>query len=226
MKNLTVGRLQRPSASPDVRITGAFNMGFSALNHITRVGQPTVSWYRGPLLPLYMEKDPPPDYPDGNYPNSDAPLRFDPEIGMFDVTYSVAWELGRLLGMQDGEFAAAIARLRDRNIAAMHTLASRSLMHAQLRNVVDLPRDFRALLGRQIWDGAVMQMWGALLGPALTRDERPILGPPADPSKLARRRAALAGLLTDEQIQRLAAGEQGNLLGVLMTLIREIGRDR
>ena len=36
----------------------AFQRGYTALNHSTRLGEKTVSWYRGPLVPLYLSSQP------------------------------------------------------------------------------------------------------------------------------------------------------------------------
>jgi hypothetical protein len=249
MKNLTVGRLAMPKTTVDPTILGAFDMGFTALDHITRAGEPTVSWYRGPLLPMRMPLNLPPAYPDGIYPNNDAPLRFDPETGMFDVSVAAAWQLGRLLGMQDGEFAAAIARLRDTNIANMRTLASRSLLLAQMgevsRRARENLRDFKRLLESRWFDEVIMELWGGYLAPALAphlaplkgegEPRKPLLGPPADPSGLRRHIGAIPGLLSAEALEHFveeSGGEDATKdsndvrMARLLALIRDFGGRR
>ena len=226
MKGLCVERLALPNTTANSVVNNAFDMGYTALNHITREGEPSVSWYRGPLLPSFMPRDPPPAYPDGTYPNGDAALRFDPANGMFDVSYATAWQIGRLLGLQNGEFAAAIARLRDGNLSAMHTLAARSFLFQRLNSLLTLPRDFRGLLGRQVFDNAMHELWGTLLGPALagSGDQPALLGPPADPSRLRRHSDAMPALLSDDQIAELIGGN-GEALESLMGMIRNQGED-
>ncbi len=90
------------------QVRSAFERGFTALNHSTRLGEKTVSWYRGPLVPLYLTKEP-------NYkfvPAADAALRYNPIDGMMDITYAAAFQLGRLLALQDRHFATALYAYR------------------------------------------------------------------------------------------------------------------
>jgi hypothetical protein len=82
-------------------------LGYTALNHATRLGEKTVSWYRGPLIPV-----PPEQLSDHFCPTADAALAYVPEDGMFDVTYAAAFQLGRLLGLQSGHFAQSLLRFR------------------------------------------------------------------------------------------------------------------
>lgn len=230
MNNLSVGRLQTPKTTANQDVGKAFDMGYTALDHITRQGETTVSWYRGALLPMYMPKNPPPAYPIGVYPNGDAALRFDPALAMFDVSIATAWQVGRLLGMQDSNFASAIAKLRDQNISAMHTLAARSLFFQKYGKTLGMRRDFKALLGRQVFDHGLAELLGRVVVPALTSREKPILGPPADPSKLRRHVGSMPFLLTDEEIEeflgRMGTNERADVARQLMDLIRELGRKR
>lgn len=220
--NLSVDRLQLPGTGASNQVASAFSMGYTALNHITRQGEPNVSWYRGPMLPLTMPKNTP-----DNYANGDQALRFDPATGLFDVSYAAAWQVGRLLGLQNGEFAAAIARLRDNHQNALTTLASRSFLLQRLRFELPLPKDFQELLGRQFFDQAWMETWGRLLGPRLVPpagDERPpLLGRPADPSGLERRRSSLPGLLERPQLVELLEQPEEEVLNALMATIRREG---
>lgn len=232
MANLKVDRLSMPKTTTSEPVLKAFEMGYTALDHVTRQGETTVSWYRGPLLPMYMPKNPPPAHPTGVYPNSDSVLRFDPAFGMFDVSIATAWQIGRLLGMQDSNFAAAIARRRDLNVSAMHTLASRTFFYKKFGRALGTPRDFKALLGRQVFDDALTELLGRAVVPALTGDGlEPILGRPADPSKLRRHVGNMPGLLSDEELaaflEQMAEGEAPeNLARDLFARIRELGRRR
>ncbi|MEQ8163771.1 MAG: hypothetical protein ABRQ34_09625, partial [Smithellaceae bacterium] len=42
----------------------------------------------------------------------DELLRYDPDTGLFDVTYAAAWQLGRLLALQNAGFSLALNRAR------------------------------------------------------------------------------------------------------------------
>ena len=78
--------------------------GFVPLRHHLRSGAETFSWYHGPLqggrritsqsqLPVR---------------SADELLRYDQSIGMLDVSYAAAWELGRLLTLQNKRVATAL----------------------------------------------------------------------------------------------------------------------
>ena len=86
------------------QVRRAWELGYTALNHSTRLGEKTASWYRGPLVPLYLSKETKYRF----LPAADAALRYSPLDGMMDVTYAAAFQLGRLLALQDRHFATAL----------------------------------------------------------------------------------------------------------------------
>jgi len=92
------------------QVHDAWDLGYTALNHSTRLGEKTVSWYRGPLVPLYLSKETKYRF----LPAADAALRYSPLDGMMDVTYAAAFQLGRLLALQDRHFATALYAHRNR----------------------------------------------------------------------------------------------------------------
>jgi len=92
-------------ASVDALVADAGAMGYTAMDHGLANGDPTVSWYRGPLLPLGTPRFLAPPH------TAASPLmRYDPTTGMFDVTYAAAWSLGRLMALHDNAFATALYR--------------------------------------------------------------------------------------------------------------------
>ncbi len=86
----------------------AMQMGFAPINHDLRNEDTTISWYRGPLAPMQYTGSM--SYVDISC--ADAALRYDPETGMFDASCAAAWQLGRLLALQDQAFAQALYRFR------------------------------------------------------------------------------------------------------------------
>ncbi|MEA2688424.1 MAG: hypothetical protein QOD51_1031, partial [Candidatus Eremiobacteraeota bacterium] len=88
---------------PNGAVEDALAMGYVPVNHHTRQGADTVSWYRGPLLPYDN-----PDEIDVPIPSADALVRYDPASGMFDVSYAAAWQIGQLLALQDAAFATTL----------------------------------------------------------------------------------------------------------------------
>jgi hypothetical protein len=121
MHNLRTGRLCR-SVSKDLKekivakdnganaVGEAFKLGYTALNHNIRNGEKTVSWYRGPLVPLSYNKAE--TYP--FIPSADAALRYNYNTGLLDVSYAAAWQLGRMLALQNNHFAQALYRYRNK----------------------------------------------------------------------------------------------------------------
>ena len=62
-----------------------------------RQGLKTVSWYHCPLSPS-KHQDQPPSLP---AQTADELVRYNPDNGLFDISYAAAWELGRLITLQN-----------------------------------------------------------------------------------------------------------------------------
>ncbi len=80
------------------------SQGYVPVRHQTRQGNHLVSWYRSPLLPG------PAPAPVLKLPvqSSDQLVRYFSDVGMFDVTYAAAWELGRALTLRSTSVAVAL----------------------------------------------------------------------------------------------------------------------
>lgn len=107
--------LPPPSGTPSAaaaQARKALAMGYTALRHHTRDGGQTVSWYRGPLLPAQTA----PDLLPQTMPSADAATRYDPASGMFDLGYAGAWQIGRLLAVQDKRFSTLLYNWRRENL--------------------------------------------------------------------------------------------------------------
>src|SRR5262245_33686693 len=85
-------------------------------------GEKAVSWYRGPLVPLYLGRQTGYEF----RPAADAALRYDPLQGMMDVTYAAAFQLGRLLALQDRHFAISLYAYRSRVRRHTNSLLSKN----------------------------------------------------------------------------------------------------
>ena len=73
-----------------------FKRGCVPLPHALRQGDQTISWYHGPLTPG-RNKSRGIELP---IRSADQLVRYNEDAGMLDVSYAVAWELGRLLTLQ------------------------------------------------------------------------------------------------------------------------------
>ena len=83
--------------------------GSLPLWHRLRQGGKTISWYHGPLATAenrLTEEDP--SAPDLPARAADELISYNPASGMFDVSYAAAWELGRLLALQNKSFSVSL----------------------------------------------------------------------------------------------------------------------
>ena len=115
-------------------LTGAIRDGYVPLRYDMRHGEQSVAWYRGPLTPVSVPRIP----ESGPRPSAEAGLVYHPGLGMFDASYAVAWQLGRLLALSDGGFSAALMRWRRRAQAQVDRLAAEQEVLAQHVRVATL----------------------------------------------------------------------------------------
>lgn len=125
MNDQAAGTLQAGDAA--VLAHNAFALGYVPLTHRLRHAGRTVSWFRGPLAPLAVTatvKTP--------ISTPDAATRYDPQTGMFDVSYSAAWQLGRLLGLQSKSYSVALYDWRRSVRTGQLAAAEQQLLEEQL----------------------------------------------------------------------------------------------
>ncbi|MCD0453313.1 hypothetical protein LO762_29640 [Actinocorallia sp. API 0066] len=87
--------------------------GHVPVRHTLRQGGRTASWYRGPLVTGPASDDAP-----LGVRTADELLRHDPSTGMLDVSYAAAWQLGRLLALQNRTIARSLAAWQHRRTLA------------------------------------------------------------------------------------------------------------
>ncbi len=90
-------------------VTARLDRGMLALPHQFRIGKKAASWYRGPLSVRTAN-------PGFALPavSSDALLVMDNTSGMFDVSYAAAWQLGRLMALEDRQFSLQLYNWKKR----------------------------------------------------------------------------------------------------------------
>ena len=129
--------------------------------HEMRQGNRSVSWYRGPLAPGRVDRpneSPTPGSADTRNADEQKPsegswrahsadqlVRYNPANGMFDVSYAAAWELGRLLTLQNEKVAVSLLDWKRRHRHAQERQrAMQELEHLPVRGrpvATDLPAD-------------------------------------------------------------------------------------
>lgn len=93
---------------PEVTPTGHVQLG-----HLSREGEPSPAWFRGPLAPAAVPRAEPPSpgQPPPLAHHADQLRRVTPD-GQEDLGYAAAFETGRLLALSQPGVAAALARWR------------------------------------------------------------------------------------------------------------------
>lgn len=121
-------------------------LGYTLARWRTQTGEETTAYNRGPLVPTRSPviNTATSTIPDCSSTSQDYQI-LDPDTGLMDVSYSSAWQLGKLLAISDTSFSAALTRFRGtiRNAAASQTrtdlnnMASKKSLVNGLSELVD-----------------------------------------------------------------------------------------
>lgn len=91
--------------------------GYTALSYGIRTGEQTFAWYRGPFSPVpvtpFLDTTDPLHPTDLSAPgNTSEAMVFDPSTGLFDQSYSVAFQTGRSLALASQAFSTNLLQWR------------------------------------------------------------------------------------------------------------------
>jgi hypothetical protein len=128
-----IGKVKEPG-KPALADTGHLQLPV-----LDRAGQTEMAWYRGPLVPWELTRD-----PLGPYHSADQCRRATPETGAEDVSYAAAFEVGRQLASADARLAQELMRWRRES----YRQAARADVIAHVQNAipVDLPAELTGKL--------------------------------------------------------------------------------
>lgn len=129
-------------------VAARLKMGYTLSRWRTQSGEESVAFNRGPLVPqpATWPGDPPrSDLPDCSYTSQDYQI-LDQETGLMDLSYSSAWQAGKLLAISDTVFSAALMRFRSvvhnsaANAARMkaNNMAPKSVLFSSVKKSVNL----------------------------------------------------------------------------------------
>lgn len=117
------GQMQLKEKQDQQYVEDVLGLGYRPINHETREGLRTVSWYKSPLLPGIPafqgintggdSKDQYQNYQCINQP--DAALSYISALYMLDASYAAAWQLGRLLALRNQELLSVLYDIRCKN---------------------------------------------------------------------------------------------------------------
>ncbi|RBR08924.1 uncharacterized protein FIESC28_10104 [Fusarium coffeatum] len=115
-------------------VSERLNEGYALVRHRTQTGEQTAAMYRGPLVPRRVP------YPlNKDAAKFDGDLRiYDPDLGLVDISYVSAWQLGKALALGDRNFTIALTRLRGSlQTQGPEKLTSRHEVIAGLSGLID-----------------------------------------------------------------------------------------
>jgi hypothetical protein len=124
MQALDVGMIgdADPAAKLDVTDTGHIRIDVT-----DRLGAPEQCWYRGPLVPQPLTRD-----PLGPYHNADQARRVVADTGAENISYASAFEVGRLLAAADARLAQELMRWRSGAFSASARQSSIDLLQVTM----------------------------------------------------------------------------------------------
>lgn len=125
-------------ANSGVVVKNALQMGYVPMNHQLRTGEQTVSWYRGPLVP-YPISETRITIP---ITSADAAVIFDPTTGMFDESYAAAWNIGRMVALQDTAFSTALYNWKKTVLRKTVEAVENELINEQFGSILQIPLAF------------------------------------------------------------------------------------
>lgn len=106
--------------------------GYTLVRHRLPTGELTVAFYRSPLTPVPVAQINPPDWPTQSNFGTDYQI-LDRVTGVMDISYSVAFQLGKALALADAAFHTCLARVRVTLYEAAHRSAENAVYKANDR---------------------------------------------------------------------------------------------
>jgi hypothetical protein len=100
-----------PASATVSRIQDRLSDGYTIVRYLTHTGEETSAFFRGAFSPT-LPQHPLNTYWPGQVNFSSALQILDQDLGIIDITYSTAWELGRAMAVADKSFTAALSRVR------------------------------------------------------------------------------------------------------------------
>ena len=111
------------------------DLGYVPLHHALRQGDKTVSWYHSPLSTGQSQ-----DNLTAPVAIADQLMRYDPNTGMFDVSYAMAWQLGRMLTLQNQPLAVEIFNWKRSKAQDLHQI-QQQVLHLPFQSTTEINQD-------------------------------------------------------------------------------------
>lgn len=147
------------ATTPDQQLAETIvNRGYVPLTYHVSTGEETYAWYRSPFCPVPVANFTPP----APYPAAEAALIYDQTTGVFDQSYAVAWQTGRLLALADRSFAVSLMNWRQQaaqTVQLLHTRLNSPHVDAKLKQTETIEQ-LRSLLHPKLISESFMTFLG------------------------------------------------------------------
>ena len=127
LQGLDVGMMGDADPASKLEVT---DTGHIKIDVTDRLGAPEQCWYRGPLVPQPLTRD-----PLGPYHSADQARRVVADTGAENISYASAFEVGRLLAAADARLAQELMRWRRGAFSSSARQSSIDLLQLSMRLV-------------------------------------------------------------------------------------------
>ncbi|WP_118973293.1 hypothetical protein [Taibaiella koreensis] len=182
-------------------VAAAFHDGYVAMNYRTRQGEQTAAWYRGAFTPVQLsavKMEP--------FFSSESGMIYDQKTGLFDMSYAVAWQIGRLLALSDTEFSVGLMKWRKEQKAAQN-------LKLEQHNTLNRMKGLFAEAGPHLLEAGDKHVIADLIHQFLSTDFATLVRPreaaaaplirTGDPGGTKGKTGDMPGLLSEEQVADL-----------------------
>lgn len=172
----------------------ALDAGYVPRAYHTHQGEQTFAWYRGPAVAMLPEAQ---DVAQSRFANASQAVVYDADKGLFDMSYGVAFETGRLMAMASQGFVNAVTGWQMKVHRAVDALTARAsyadLDTADVAGLWAAPGAAKSAL-QALAQGGLAQATAAISAPARTpiltaQTDAPPMTPQAALAHVAVRRA-------------------------------------
>lgn len=158
-RRLEADTLQAGFDVRDESVNKLLKLGYVPMNHYFREGSSSISWYHSPFVPQKPQWN---DIETAHF-LSDKLLEYDPQNGMFNISYSAAWQIGRLMALGDKDFSRKLLAWRlSIKSQAIHNqtykLLTEKVSNLRTYTYVDKLEENIEKLCREVWQNGVEQL--------------------------------------------------------------------
>lgn len=209
---------QAHDPSPNQIASKALRNGYVPLLYTARYGEQTLSWYRGPLAPVKPDNfTRAPGLP--QFEAASDAVVFDPQTGLFNLSYSVAWQTGRLMALANRSFATSLMDWR-RKLNHIVDLLANLAQEDQLQNFLDhydggINQFFHDQLITESFLDFMLNDFSSQIAPKVNTN-RVGAAPPAEPALPPQLLEELQKLLQDPQVGALLNDVEGHDLQTIV----------